>query len=75
MDQTYLVRNKTVWEKEYDSGRWEFLKTDLSETYRYSLICNYFRFFIKQGSIFDVGCGEGLLLRYFNRDEIAYYKV
>ena len=74
MNNEYLNIHKNSWEEAYVSGKWEYLKTDLSESHRYCLIHNYFRTFIQKGSVLDLGCGEGNILRYFTRDEIVYYK-
>ena len=49
-----------VWETEFASGKWKYMEK-VSELGRYSLIIGYLAYFKPQGSILDVGCGEGIL--------------
>jgi len=50
------------WEKEYLRGQWTYMK-GVQELARYSVIVGYYGFFKRQGTILDVGCGEGILQR------------
>lgn len=52
---------KEVWEAQYGSGRWEFMRR-LEELARYSVIAGYLHHLKPGGSVLDVGSGEGLLV-------------
>jgi SAM-dependent methyltransferase len=51
---------KEVWEAQYRSGGWEFMRR-LDELARYSVIAGYLHHLKPGGSVLDVGSGEGLL--------------
>ena len=51
---------KDKWDREYQSGQWDLLK-NLSQLAHYSVIAGYCRFLKPGGSVFDVGCGPGIL--------------
>lgn len=54
-------RRKRRWDKQYKSGRWESLKSDL-EAKRYNQILDYLKEFAPANpSILDIGCGDGVL--------------
>ena len=50
-----------IWEAQYRSGDWSFLR-ELDQMTRYSVIAGYVQTLKREGSLLDVGCGEGLLL-------------
>ena len=50
-----------TWEAQYRSGQWSFLQ-ELDQMTRYSVIAGYVQTLKRDGSLLDVGCGEGLLL-------------
>ncbi len=52
---------KAVWEAQYGSGGWEFMRR-LEELARYSVIAGYLHHLKPGGSVLDVGGGEGLLV-------------
>jgi 2-polyprenyl-3-methyl-5-hydroxy-6-metoxy-1,4-benzoquinol methylase len=56
-----IPQPKERWEQEYLEGRWDHMKK-LSQLGRYAMIAGYLHFLKQQGSILDVGCGEGILL-------------
>src|SRR6185295_7138663 len=51
---------KEVWEAQYGSGGWEFMR-GLDELARYSVIAGFLHHLKPGGSVLDVGSGEGLL--------------
>jgi len=54
-------RRKRRWNKQYKSGRWESLKSDM-EAKRYYKIIDYFdKYAPANPAILDIGCGDGVL--------------
>ena len=60
------------WDLEYKSGRWDYLR-GIDELAHYSVIAGYCRHFIRGGSIWDVGCGEGLLCDLLDDSRYSFY--
>lgn len=61
IDKFHNWRRKLRWNKQYKSGKWDGLKSDI-ETIRYQTIIDYIsQFGITNPSILDLGCGEGIL--------------
>jgi SAM-dependent methyltransferase len=52
---------REIWEAQYRSGQWSFLR-ELDQMTRYSVIAGYVQTLKRDGHFLDVGCGEGLLL-------------
>lgn len=61
------------WDKEYSSGRWDYL-AQLSELSRFSVLAGYLRHFKPGGSILDVGCGEGVLADRLGPSDFSRYE-
>ena len=61
IDKFHHWRRRIRWNKQYRSGRWESLKSDI-EAHRYDQIieCIY-KYSIEQPGILDLGCGDGVL--------------
>ena len=57
-------QSAVAWEEEYRAGRWDFL-ADLDETARFGTIAGYLKRLELDGPVLDIGCGEGLLTRFF----------
>jgi SAM-dependent methyltransferase len=55
------VNRQEEWDREYESGVWDYLAED-GESARYSIIAGYVLRFVRFGSVLDLGCGEGRLL-------------
>lgn len=51
---------KEVWEEQYEKGHWELMRR-FDEVARYSVIAGYVHHLKPDGSVLDVGSGEGLL--------------
>jgi len=66
IDKFHNWRRKQRWNKQYRKGRWDNLKGE-KESGRYKKLVEYTS---KYGSanpdILDLGCGEGVLLDYFD---------
>ena len=54
--------SREVWDSQYMAGRWDYM-AQLRELNRYSVIIGYLQHLKIGGSILDVGCGEGNLLK------------
>ena len=56
------VPSQEVWESQYRSGHWARLN-NLTEVGHNSVVFSYITHLRPQGSILEIGCGEGILLR------------
>lgn len=73
LDKFHHWRRKRRWNKQYKSGRWESLKTEL-EAKRYYQIVDYLKEFApKNPAILDIGCGDGVLNRRMQGLEYSYF--
>jgi 2-polyprenyl-3-methyl-5-hydroxy-6-metoxy-1,4-benzoquinol methylase len=55
-----IPESKDVWELQYRNKTWDYLANN-EEVSRYSVIIGYIQHFKPKASIFDIGCGEGIL--------------
>ena len=55
-----LDGRRKVLEAEYSRGVWDYL-SGVEELTRFSVVVGYCHYFHKNGSILEIGCGEGLL--------------
>ena len=60
------------WNREYQSGEWEFLSTT-KEVGRYSVILGYCLHFKPTARVLDVGCGTGILAHWLSSAAISSY--
>jgi SAM-dependent methyltransferase len=58
--QEHFFADQAQWEREYASGRWEWLKSDDERVHNH-VIAAYCARFGPDAAILDVGCGEGVL--------------
>ena len=65
-------RNADVWDREYSTRRWDYLK-QLDQLSHYSVIAGYYSFFRPQGTVLDVGCGVGILQKRLTPYQYARY--
>lgn len=73
LDKFHHWRRKRRWNKQYKSGRWESLKSEL-EAKRYHQIIDYIKEFGSNNpSILDIGCGDGVLNRRMSHLEYEYF--
>jgi 2-polyprenyl-3-methyl-5-hydroxy-6-metoxy-1,4-benzoquinol methylase len=56
------VHSAERWDEEYANGTWDYLE-NLSELARFSIVVGYCAFYKPKGSILEVGCGPGILMR------------
>ena len=69
-----LKRNKLLWNIQFEEGNWDYLNS-IQELSRYSLIIGYYNFFIENGSVLDLGCGQGILHQRFKNNYIKYVGI
>jgi len=73
IDKFHHWRRKRRWNKQYKSGRWDSLKSDLEAT-RYYQILDYLKEFAPQNpAILDIGCGDGVLNQRISDYEFDYF--
>lgn len=58
------------WEQQYTRGDWDHLS---SEVPRYGVLCSYMKHLGHPISLLDIGCGEGLILRFCDREWLVKY--
>lgn len=72
-DRFHHWRRKRRWNKQYKSGRWESLKSDL-EAKRYHQILDFMKQYAPANpSILDIGCGDGVLNRHIDDYNFEYF--
>ncbi len=69
---TKIKQEKGQWEDEYESGLWNRLHGN-HEFARYTLVSGYIQKSGQQVSLLDIGCGEGVILKYLNLGLIGDY--
>lgn len=52
--------SREFWESCWINGQWDYLR-QIDQLAHYSIIAGYVRYFKQEGSILDIGCGEGIL--------------
>ncbi len=57
-----LMKSKSNWDNQFKDGSWDYLN-DIQQLSRYSVILGYYNYFIENGNILDLGCGQGVLLQ------------
>ena len=73
LDKFHHWRRKRRWNKQYKSGRWDSLKSEL-EAKRYYQILDYLKEFAPASpSILDIGCGDGVLNRRMEGFSFDYF--
>lgn len=73
IDKFHNWRRKLRWNKQYKKGRWDNLKGEV-ERIRYQTITNFIsEYAVKNPSILDLGCGEGILCERLNHDEYSSF--
>lgn len=58
--RNFIKNSAERHDKKYKEGHWMPLR-EIHELAHYSIIAGYFQFLKKNGSLLDVGCGEGIL--------------
>ena len=67
-----VKQDREVWEKEYGSGAWDWLSST-SEFAHYSMVAAYVQMRKSPASLLDLGCGEGVFLRYLDENLLSEY--
>jgi len=69
----YQEANKEKWEKEYISGKWDYLDKNPVERSRHAVIAMFCSYYFPKGRILDVGCGVGTLVDFLNSTQRKNY--
>ncbi len=67
-----IHQEKSQWEAQYRSGYWTHLHGD-DEFAHYTVVAGYIQRAGKPVSLHDIGCGEGVILKYLDRELIQSY--
>jgi 2-polyprenyl-6-hydroxyphenyl methylase/3-demethylubiquinone-9 3-methyltransferase len=71
MPQLNVSKNK--WEKEFSTGRWDYLDSTPAERARSAIIGMLCKYYCPKGKILDVGCGLGTTIDFLNTDQRQKY--
>ena len=69
---TQSEHDRERWEEQFRQGGWDFLKSE-RQLPRYGVLCAYMKGLGRPISLLDVGCGEGLILKFCSRDWLLHY--
>jgi 2-polyprenyl-3-methyl-5-hydroxy-6-metoxy-1,4-benzoquinol methylase len=72
VSQFYNISAAT-WNREYKNGKWEYLEKATIERARNAIIAVFSEMYAPNGTILDVGCGEGILLDHLSRCQRSKY--
>ncbi|WP_432411371.1 class I SAM-dependent methyltransferase [Rasiella sp. SM2506] len=61
LDKFHHWRRRRRWNKQYRSGRWQNLKSDLEASRYFKIKEDLLAFAPKKPNILDIGCGDGVL--------------
>jgi predicted TPR repeat methyltransferase len=67
-----VVQSRDRWENEYESGAWSRLHSS-HEFAHYTLVASYLQRHGRPFRLLDVGCGEGVILKFLNRSLVESY--
>jgi len=73
LEKFHHWRRKRRWDKQYKSGRWESLKSDLEAKRYYKIIDYFYQFAPGNPAILDIGCGDGVLNERLGDYQYAYF--
>jgi 2-polyprenyl-3-methyl-5-hydroxy-6-metoxy-1,4-benzoquinol methylase len=63
---------RELLDSEYSSGAWDYLR-DVEELSRFSVVAGYCHHLKEQGSILEIGCGEGVLQERLDNRKYSRY--
>lgn len=70
---THFKTNKLAWERQYSTGKWDYLDSSPIERSRSAIIGMYCRHFFPEGIILDIGCGLGTVIDFLNNIQQEKY--
>lgn len=73
--RNWMFQSEGKWEREWKNGMWEFLETIPIERSRISVIGSVLipAYTPANGSVLDIGCGEGAIADFLNPERKANY--
>jgi 2-polyprenyl-3-methyl-5-hydroxy-6-metoxy-1,4-benzoquinol methylase len=74
-EKQWVYRSAEAWDKEFTGGGWDFLNTVPLERMRMSAVSGLTRLYgtPPNGTILDVGCGEGVISEYLSEEQKKHY--
>ena len=73
LDKFHHWRRRRRWNKQYRSGRWKSLKSDLEASRYFKIKQDLEAFAPKNPSILDIGCGDGVLNERLGDFDFSYF--
>lgn len=58
--------DRNTWEEQFQDDAWSYLDSE-EESARYYTIISFYEQFNREGTLLDVGCGKGVLYKYFQQ--------
>ncbi|MGI4734120.1 MAG: class I SAM-dependent methyltransferase [Janthinobacterium lividum] len=58
--------DRKTWEEQFHGDAWSYLDSE-EESARYYTIISFYEQFNREGTLLDVGCGKGVLYKYFKQ--------
>jgi len=67
-----MGQGQSLLDKQYASAEWDYLRS-IEEAPRFGIVSAYCRLLASNGSLLEVGCGEGFLLEQLDRSRYSHF--